>query len=62
MLEPPLVRRPTKKHLELQSSKDNALKVVRANPGLGQGIAKAINKKLQDTLRFWKTLFFPEFN
>ena len=38
MLEPALVRRPTKKHLELQLCKGNALKVVRANPGLGQGI------------------------
>jgi len=37
VLEPALVRQPTKKHLELQLSKDNALKVVRANPGLGQG-------------------------
>jgi len=38
VLEPALVRRPTKKHLELQLCKGNALKVVRANPGLGQGI------------------------
>ena len=37
MLEPALVRRTTKKHLELQLCKGNALKVVRANPGLGQG-------------------------
>ena len=28
-----------KKHLELQLCKGNALKVVRANPGLGQGSA-----------------------
>jgi len=37
VLEPALVRRPTKKHLELQLCKDNDLEVVRANPGLGQG-------------------------
>ena len=35
-----LVRRPTKKHLALQLCKGNALKVVRANPGLGQGLAR----------------------
>ena len=37
VLEPALVRRPTKKHLELQLCKGNALKIVRANPGLGYG-------------------------
>ena len=37
VLEPALVRLPSKKYLELQLCKSNALKVVRANPGLGQG-------------------------
>ena len=40
MLEPALVRLTTKNNLELQLCKGNALKVVRANPGLGQGVLK----------------------
>jgi len=40
VLEPALVRLPTKNHLELQLCKGNALKVECANPGLGQGVVK----------------------
>ena len=46
----PALRRPTKKHLALQLCKGNALKIVRANPGLGQGPPRDVEMKLLSVL------------